>query len=234
MRSGSVLRFRLGIWSIPARVAWAVPLVLYTDAGGVSSFVIVSNIRQRSQGPHEQDILAAKTFIEYFKRPENRKNLQALAESNRAIQAARLQYQEKWQAEFGENEVPPITLDDWKKAAYRVGFSPDWVRKGKWTAKEISLALEGYLLALKDKRDAKSKRGTSAEGMVSAPDLGKELGLDEKAIAALGNRLKRWRRKHEDGWMEVEPSEREPHGPQFLYNRDAIRPVIAKSLTHKT
>ena len=65
--------------------------------------------------------------------------------------------------------------------------------------------------------------GPKSTGMVSCPELAKQHGLDKDA---LGQRLKRWRKRHDAGWIEVSATERGKNGPQFLYDPTAVESLI--------
>jgi len=68
---------------------------------------------------------------------------------------------------------------------------------------------------------ANGQEPAAAEGMYSVTAIAERFGIDE---ARLRKRLERWRRKHADGWLEVD--DRSARAPKVLYRLDVVLPII--------
>lgn len=74
---------------------------------------------------------------------------------------------------------------------------------------------------------------SKVSGKLSISDLAKHNGLSDREKEALGARLKRWRPTHCNGeWIEPERSYRLPRDPHYLYDPEAVRPLI-EAILHK-
>jgi hypothetical protein len=83
--------------------------------------------------------------------------------------------------------------------------------------KQVALACQEEL---RDKLPA--ELGETA-GWLSPRDLADKFKVDYESLRA---RLRRWRKNHATGWMEVSASERGPRDPHVLYRLDAVKPII--------
>lgn len=149
--------------------------------------------------------------------------------------ASVVKWREEWREATGED--PPTTLEQWEKEASRAGLSADAIllegAVKQMTPQKLTPTILGYHCRLQDESD-KASPVKKAAGFVSASDIAKELNLGKKELASLRNRLTRWRKEHAIGWMEVDPSERGPRDPKFLYRRGVIQSVIGKRKQQKT
>ncbi len=71
--------------------------------------------------------------------------------------------------------------------------------------------------------DGGQSPATDAASWWSPKDLAKHHNVPQDALR---KRLERWRKQNGEGWMEVSRSERKSRDPKFLYQLNAVQPVI--------
>lgn len=70
---------------------------------------------------------------------------------------------------------------------------------------------------------ADNEKQDDMPGWKSCSDLAKKHNLSDDSLR---KRLQRWRKLHDDGWMEVNSAERKSREAQFLYRESAVSDII--------
>ena len=144
-----------------------------------------------------------------------------------------------WMTVVGDDRItartdPPVVEISTITAA-TVERAADAAGKCEWTQETlerlVAICRAEVAVALQTAREEtpRARRqadAPAASGWLSARDLAEHLGVPSK-LPAIEQRLRRWRDNHATGWMEIDPSERNPRDPKFLYEFAAVQAVIA-------